>query len=181
LPRTATLVVRATGDPLRLAAAVRAAVQAEDPRIPISELSTMDQVVGRSIASRVFTTVLLAGFAALALVLAGIGVYGVIAYGVSQRTQEIGIRMALGASARSVLEMMLREGAQLIGVGLVLGLLGSIVLDRLIRSLLVGVGTADIPTLAGVSVLLTIVAACACTIPVRRATTVSPTEALRLG
>jgi predicted lysophospholipase L1 biosynthesis ABC-type transport system permease subunit len=181
LPRTATLIVRAVGDPLRLARAVRAAVRTEDPRIPVSAPSTMDAVVGHSIASRVFTTLLLAGFAALALGLAGIGIYGVIAYGVSQRTQEIGIRMALGASAGSVLEIMLREGAQLVGIGMGLGLFGAALVDRLLRSLLVGVAPADMPTLGGVCILLAGVAACASILPAWRASTVSPTEALRSG
>jgi len=181
MPKATALLVRAVGDPLRLAPAAREAVHAEDPRIPVSGLSTMDQIVGRSIASRVFTTVLLGGLAVLALVLAGIGIYGVIAYGVSQRTQEIGIRMALGASSASVLELMLREGAQLVGIGLLLGFLGASLVDRLLRSLLVGVAPADILTLGGVCVLLTGVAACACVLPAWRASTVSPTEALRQG
>jgi ABC-type antimicrobial peptide transport system permease subunit len=181
LPRATALLVRAVGDPLRLARTVRAAVQSEDARIPVSDVSTLNQIVGQSIASRVFTTLLLAGFAALALVLAGVGIYGVIAYGVSQRTQEIGVRMALGASSGSVIEMVLREGGRLVGIGLVLGCAGAILVDRFLRSMLIGVAPADLATLSAVCVLVTGVAAAACAFPAWRATSVSPTEALRLG
>lgn len=181
LPQSAALVVRAAGDPLQLARAVRAGVRSEDQRIPVSEVSTMGHVVDDSIASRVFTTLLLAGFAALALVLSGVGIYGVIAYGVSQRTQEIGVRMAMGASSSSVIEMVIREGARLVGVGLVLGFVGALLVDRLLRSLLVGVAPSDAATLGVVSVLIASVAAAACAFPAWRASSVSPTEALRLG
>jgi ABC-type antimicrobial peptide transport system permease subunit len=129
----------------------------------------------------VFTTALLAGLAALALLLAAVGIYGVIAYGVSQRTQEIGVRMALGASSRSVIQMVVGEGVRLVGIGLVLGFVGAMFVDRLLRSLLVGVVPADVATLAAVTALITGAAAVACTLPAWRASSVNPTESLRLG
>jgi predicted permease len=179
LPQDAELAVRVVGDPVHLASAVRAAVHAVDGRIPVSKMSTMGEVVGDSIASRVFTTLLIAGFAALALVLSGIGIYGVIAYSMSQRTREMGIRMALGASARSVMQLVIGEGARLVGIGLALGLLASAVVDRVLRSLLVGVGITDLHVMASVCLVLAIVAFCACGIPAWRATTVTPADALR--
>jgi putative ABC transport system permease protein len=138
-------------------------------------------VVGRSIASRTFTTMLLAGFAAVALALAGIGIYGVIAFSVSQRTYEIGVRMALGASTASVVRLVMNEGARMVAGGLALGLAGAVVVDRLLRTLLVGITATDIPTFAMVTGVLAGVALCACGLPARRATAVNPTEALRTG
>jgi len=137
--------------------------------------------MGTALASRRFTTVLLGWFAALALLLAGVGIYGVIAYGVSQRTYEIGLRQALGADRGSVLGLIVSEGLKLTGVGLVLGLLGTLATGQLIRSLLVNVKTTDPVTLVGVALLLAAVAALASWIPARRAMAVSPTEALRGG
>ncbi|MDB4877768.1 MAG: permease [Gemmatimonadetes bacterium] len=179
MPRTMSLIVRTSGDPAGITPTVRALVRAANPLVAIAQVATMEQVVGRSIASRTFTTILLVGFAALALALAGIGIYGVIAFSVSQRTYEIGVRMALGASTGSVMRLILGEGVRMTATGLVLGLAGAMVVDRLLRTLLVGVTTTDLPTLAAVTCVLTAVAVCACALPARRATTVSPTEALR--
>jgi putative ABC transport system permease protein len=139
----------------------------------------MEDVVGGSIASRSFSTALITGFASLALVLAGIGIYGVIAYGVSQRTYEIGLRMALGAEARRVVGLVMSEGLRMTLAGVVIGLAGGLGVARLIRSMLVGVGMVDIPTLAVVAIVLLGVAALASAVPARRAVRVSPTEALR--
>jgi ABC-type antimicrobial peptide transport system permease subunit len=122
---------------------------------------------------------LLAGFAALALALAGIGIYGVLSYGVSQRTYEIGVRMAMGASPGSIMRLVMSEGGRMTVIGLGLGLTGAVLVDRLLRTMLVGVSATDTPTLAGVSAVLAAVAAGACLLPARRATAVSPTEALR--
>jgi len=141
----------------------------------------MDDIVGESIASRRFTTLLLGGFAGLAVLLAGIGIYGVISFGVTQRTYEIGVRMALGASMSSVMRLVVAEGFRMALVGLIVGLGGALMVDRLLQSLLVDVKLGDFPTLAGVVVLLAAVAAVACAVPARRATSVSPTEALRNG
>jgi putative ABC transport system permease protein len=141
----------------------------------------MEAVVGTALASRRFTTVLLGWFAGLALLLAGIGIYGVIAYGVSQRTYEIGLRQALGADRGSVLALILAEGLRLTGVGLAVGLLGTLATGQLIRSLLVNVKATDPVTLIAVALLLAGVAALASWVPARRAMAVSPTEALRGG
>ena len=141
----------------------------------------MEAVMGTALASRRFTTVLLGWFAALALLLAGIGIYGVIAYGVSQRTYEIGLRQALGANRGSGLALILAEGLKLTGVGLLVGLVATLATGRLIGALLVNVKATDPVTLGAVAVLLTLVAALASWIPARRAMAVSPTEALRGG
>jgi len=181
MPRSMTLVVRTAGEPAAILPVVRGVMRAADSQIPISEVATMDQVLGRSIASRTFTTMLLAAFAALALALAGIGIYGVIAYSVSQRTYEIGVRMALGASTGSVLRLVMSEGLRMVGGGLALGLAGGVAVDRMLRSLLVGITATDAPTYMAVTLALSVVALLACGMPARRATTVSPTEALRNG
>jgi putative ABC transport system permease protein len=146
---------------------------------PVSDVRTLEDVVATSVASRRFSTALLAAFAALALVLAGVGTYGVISYGVSQRTYEIGVRMALGAERRAVLRQVMSEGMRLCAVGVLVGLLGSVAVARAIRALLVGVPAVDVPTLASVCAMLVAVAALASIIPARRAMGVSPTEALR--
>jgi putative ABC transport system permease protein len=181
MPKTVTIVARTSGDPGALVASVRTAVRALDATVAISHVATMDQVVGNSIASRRFTTVLLAGFAGLALILAGIGIYGVISYGVSQRTYEIGVRMAMGASPVSILRLVMREGANLTAIGLLIGIAGALAVGRLLGSMLVGVTASDALTLSTVCCALALVAACACALPARRATNVSPTEALRTG
>jgi ABC-type antimicrobial peptide transport system permease subunit len=176
-----TLVVKAVHDPSTLAPAVRRIVREADRTIPISAVSTMDRVVGNSIASRRFATALLMGFAVLALVLAGIGIYGVMSYGVSQRRGEFGIRVAMGASPASIARLAASEAGRVTVVGLVLGLAGAAGVDRLIQAMLVGVASTDGLTMIGVVATLGIVAACASLIPTRRATAVSPTEALREG
>jgi predicted permease len=178
-PLSMTLVVRATGKPTALTAPLRNILRELDPAVPVSSIATMDQVVGDSIASRRFATTLLVGFAALALALAGIGIYGVLSYGVSQRMYEIGVRMAMGASPGSIMRLVMSEGGRMTLIGLGLGLTGAVLVDRLLRTMLVGVGATDAPTLAGVSAVLAAVAAGACLLPARRATAVSPTEALR--
>ncbi|HEY4132080.1 MAG TPA: ABC transporter permease, partial [Gemmatimonadaceae bacterium] len=181
MPRSMTILTKTVGKPEAITSNVRGIVRSLDATAAISQVATMERVLGDSIASRRFTTVLLAGFAALALLLAGLGIYGVISYGVSQRTYEIGVRMAMGASAMSILKMILREGADMAVAGLVVGIAGALVVDRLLRSMLVGVTTGDGVTLLSVAGALAVVAACACAIPAQRATRVSPTEALRAG
>jgi putative ABC transport system permease protein len=180
-PRAMTIALKTAGDPLSVAGPARAAIRALEPNAPVDQVRTMDEVVGSSIASRRFSTGLLVCFAGLALALAGIGIYGVIAYGVSQRTYEIGLRMALGAEQRSVLALVMSEGLRLAGVGLAIGVVGALIVARLIQSLLVGVAVVDVPTLALVALVLAGVAALACLLPALRAMAVSPTEALRNG
>jgi hypothetical protein len=147
MPKNMALLVRTSGDPALLAAAVRREIHALDPTVPVAEVRTLEQVAGTSVSTRRFNTSLLAGFAALALVLAGIGTYGVISYGVTQRTFEIGVRIALGADTRSVLSLVMSEGMLLAGTGLLLGLGASLAVARFIRAMLVGVPALDPPSL----------------------------------
>jgi putative ABC transport system permease protein len=147
--------------------------------LPIYSLKTMSDMVGESLVRPRFLSVLLMAFSGIALALAGVGIYGVMAYSVSQRTQEIGVRMALGASTGQVLKMVLGQGAKMTAVGIAIGLGGAFVLTRLIAKLLFEVSVTDPMTFAGVVVLLSVVALLACYIPARRATKVDPMIALR--
>ena len=174
-----TLVVRTTQDPAALGEAIRREVRAVDPNEPVFAVRTMDAVVAAAFAERRFTMVLLALFAATALVLSAIGIYGVMAYLVAQRTREIGIRIALGASRRDVLSMVLGQGVRLAAAGVAAGLLGAVVVTRAISTLLYAVSPRDPGTLAALSAALTAVALLACYIPARRATRVDPIRALR--
>ena len=174
-----TLVVRTTQDPATLGESIRREVRAVDPNEPVFSVRTMDAVVAAAFAERRFTMVLLALFAATALVLSAIGIYGVMAYLVAQRTREIGIRIALGASRRDVLSMVLGQGVRLAAAGVAAGLLGAVVVTRAISTLLYAVSPRDPGTLAALSATLTAVALLACYIPARRATRVDPIRALR--
>jgi len=178
-PAAMNLVIKAEGDPTALAAPVRQLVHQLSALTPVSKVQTMAAVVGASVASRRFSTELLAGFAALALVLAGIGIYGVIAYDVSQRTYEIGLRMALGAQSTQVAGMMLRRGVRMVALGLIMGVAGSLGVTGVLRSLLVDVSRLDPVTIGGVVVVLAVVAAGAAYLPARRASAVDPMVALR--
>jgi len=174
-----TLIVRTAGDPLRMASAVSAQVWAIDKDQPVHDVQAMDHVVDDSISQRRFNMLLLAFFAGIALVMAAVGIYGVLAYAVSRRTQEIGIRMALGAQTRDVLRMIGREGLELALIGIGVGLVGALALTRLMSSLLFGVSPTDATTFAVVPVLLGVVALAACYLPARRAARVDPTVSLR--
>jgi ABC-type antimicrobial peptide transport system permease subunit len=174
-----SVVVRSASDPLALAAPVREAVRALDRLVPISQVRTMEQVVDESLAARRFQVVLLAVFAALALTLAALGLYGVLAYGVAQRGPELGVRRALGAVARDLIALIGTESARLLAAGLVLGLAGSLVAVRLMRALLYSVTPADPGVLAGVVLALAAVGALATVGPLRRALAVDPAVALR--
>ena len=181
MPRQMSLVVKTAGKPELMEKPLRAIVRELDRGAPVSEVRSMESALGTSLASRRFSTLLLGWFAALALLLAGLGIYGVIAYGVSQRTYEIGLRQALGADRGSVLGLIVGDGLRLTAIGLGVGLLGTLATGRLIGSLLVNVRTTDLATLAGVALILAVVAGLASWIPARRAMAVSPTEALRGG
>jgi ABC-type antimicrobial peptide transport system permease subunit len=181
LPRQMTVLVKSAGSPDQLETPLRRIVRELDRGAPVSEVRPMDAALGTALASRRFSTLLLGWFAALALLLAGVGIYGVIAYGVSQRTYEIGLRQALGADRRSVLGLIVGDGLRLTAGGLGLGLLATLATGRLIATLLVNVRTTDPVTMGAVAFLLALVAGLASWIPARRAMAVSPTEALRGG
>lgn len=174
-----TIVVRTGLDRAAAAAAVRSAVSAIDHTMPVDQIDTMEQVVSISVAQPRFRTVMLAAFSILALVMASIGIYGVMNYLVIQRTREFGIRLSVGATQRDVLRLVLGRAAVLIGSGLGLGLAGAVVLARLIASLLYSVRPLDPLTFAAVPLLLSAVALTASYIPARRATRVDPMIALR--
>ena len=166
-------------EPTSMATAVRNAVAAIDPEQPVFDISTMEERLAASVAPRRFNLVLLASFALLAMLLAGVGIYGVVSYSVSQRTHEVGIRMALGAQRRDVLKLIVAQGMVLLLMGIGVGLIGAFLLTRFLAALLYGVRPTDSATFAAVSLLLAAVAIVACCIPARRATRVDPVVALR--
>ena len=174
-----TIAVRTAGDPLAFVPAARADLASLDRDLPMAAVRTMDQVIGRSIAERRFTMLLLATFAAVAVLLAAIGVYGVLAYLVSQRTQEIGVRLAIGATPADVARLFVREGAGLTLIGVLCGLAGAVAATRALSTLLFGVTTTDPLTFAAVAGVLALVALLASYVPARRAARVDPMAALR--
>jgi putative ABC transport system permease protein len=168
-----------TSDVKALTAGIANAVRQIDKDLPIAEVATFDDILARESSTRRFNAMLFSIFAALALVLAVTGVYGVLAYSVSQRTHEVGIRMALGAGRRDVLRLFMGQGMKLVLLGLVIGLTGAFALTRLMSSLLFGVSTTDAATFVAVAVGLMLVGVFACYLPARRATRVDPLIALR--
>ena len=173
------IVVRTESDPAALAPAVRDAIREIDQTQPIYDMQPLDQLVAKSLGQRRFTLMLMVLFGVIALVLSAIGIYGVMAFAVTQRTQEIGIRMALGASALDVLKMVVGSGMFLAAIGVAVGLIGAFALTRLMASLLFGVSPTDLVTFGFVTGGLLMVALLACYIPARRATKVDPLVALR--
>jgi putative ABC transport system permease protein len=174
-----SLVIRAKGDPTTISGAVRNEIRALDKGIPVFNVKTMDDVLKTSVGPRRTPMLLLSAFAGVALLLAMIGIYGVTAYYVTQRTQEIGIRIALGAQIGDVLTLVLKSGMALASLGVIVGLVGALGLMRLMTSLLFGVNPTDAATLVTVSLSLLITALVACYLPARRATKVDPLVALR--
>jgi len=174
-----SLVVRSSVEPSSLSAAVREAVNEVDRSVPVADVKTMDHVVSESITQPRFNLFLLGLFSAVAMILSAAGIYGVTAYTVTQRTHELGIRIALGAQVGDVLKMILGQGMAVIGIGLVAGLAAAFGLMRLLRSLLFGVGENDPLTFAAITGVLVLVALIACYLPARRATKVDPLVALR--
>jgi putative ABC transport system permease protein len=174
-----TVLVRTNGAPLALVSAVREQVRAVDKDVPVEHMQTMAKVLGASVAQPRFSMLLVGLFAGLALVLSAVGIYGVMAYSVSRRSHEIGVRMALGAGAGQVLKLVLKDGMSLALAGIAAGLIGAFALTRLMASLLFGIGAKDPGTFASVAAFLAFVALVACYIPARRATKVDPLVALR--
>jgi putative ABC transport system permease protein len=174
-----TLTVRTAGDPTAIVSSIVSIVREQDPLLAVADIRTMEQVISDSVAERRLTMLMLVIFATAALVLAAVGVYGVIAYSITQRTQEIGIRMALGATHQDVLRMVIGEALTLTTAGVAIGAFGAFLLTRLMRQLLFGVQPGDPVTLVAVGALLATVAVGASYVPGRRAARVDPVVALR--
>jgi len=179
-PTGTAILIRGGGEPGALTSAVRNAVQATDPDQPVFGVRTMEQTLAEQRwPYRVFGTMFTI-FAAIALVLSSVGIYAVTAYSVTQRTQEIGVRMALGARPREVSWLILRQGLLQLAIGLVLGTAGALLAAPVLQTLLVQIKPTDPITLAGIGLLFTLVTVCACLIPARRATRLDPLAALRI-
>jgi putative ABC transport system permease protein len=171
--------VRTAGDPMSMRAAIEREFRAVDSVLPISQVRTMDEVMAKSIGRQNFSMTLLSIFAGIALLLASIGIYGLMAYSVEQRAQEIGIRMALGASQGDMLRLVVLQGLKLAGIGVAIGLAAAFGLTRFLGHLLFGVNASDPATFGAVAGILTAVAALAAYFPARQAAAVNPTQALR--
>jgi len=176
--RSVTFALKTSGDPSALANTVRQTIKALDPELPVFDMQTMEERTDQSLMNRRSPVLLSLGFGAVALFLSAIGIYGVLAYLVTQRTKEIGIRIALGSSARAVFELVLREGALLMAGGLLLGAVGAYVVRKSLESQLYGVSPADPLVLGTVTLALALVALIACAVPAWRATRIDPIIAL---
>ena len=174
-----TLVLRTKGEAASLATATREVIRSLDSEQPVSDVRTMESLLVRSVSRARFNTLLLTIFALVALLLSAIGIYGVMAYSVTQRTHELGIRLALGAEQSDVLKLVLKQGMRLAGIGVVIGLGAAFGLTRLMTTLLFDVQATDPLTFVGIALLLTGIALLACYLPARRATKVDPMVALR--
>ena len=178
-PRALTLVVRSDSDPLALVAAIENQVWSIDKNLPVSDITTMEEVVAQSIEQQRFNMFLLGLFACVALILAMVGIYGVMSESVASRTHEIGIRMALGAQAVDVLRMVVRQGMALAAIGIGVGLVGAFWLTQFMSRLLYEISPTDLATFLLIPLVVALIVLCACLIPARRATKVDPLEALR--
>jgi len=174
-----SLVVRTNSEPAALAGAVREAIRSIDKAVPNYNLKTMNEVVAASAASRRVPMLLLSGFAGVAMLLAMLGIYGVTSYYVTQRTHEIGVRMALGAQIVDVLKLVLSRAMALAAIGIGIGVVGAVALTRYLTTLLFGVKPIDVVTFVGVALVLSAVVFIACLVPARRATKIDPLQALR--
>jgi ABC-type antimicrobial peptide transport system permease subunit len=173
------IVLKTRGDPSRLAGALRATIRGLDPNLPLTDIKTMTAVLSDSMASRRISLIVLATIALAAAAIAAVGLYGVISFAVAQRTRDIGIRRALGATTGSIINVVARQGGPAIGAGVVIGLIGALVLTRLMRALLFQVESADPLTFASVTVLVGAVAVLATFVPARRAVRIDPLIAMR--
>jgi ABC-type antimicrobial peptide transport system permease subunit len=174
-----TFVLRSSMEPTSLTSSLAAAVRSVDSNLPLADVATMDAVVDATLARPRAVSALIMVFALIALVLAGVGVYGVMAYSVSQRTQEIGVRMALGATTQSVFRMMIGDALRLVTIGVVAGVVVAAWLSQFLTSMLFQTGRFDVLTFAGTALVLAVVAAFASFVPARRGMKVTPVEALR--
>jgi ABC-type antimicrobial peptide transport system permease subunit len=177
--RGLSVVMRTTGDPMSLVPAARSAVKSVDPAVPLVEPQRMTTLVSDSVAQPRFRSALLVSFAALAVLLAVVGIYGVVGFNVAQRTHEISVRMALGAQRGSVVGLIVRQESVPVAIGVAVGVAGAIAVGRAMRTLLFNVEPADPVTFVAMPVLLGAVALVACLFPARRALDVEPTNALR--
>jgi putative ABC transport system permease protein len=177
--RTLTLMVRTAGEPTAILPSIRRELQVIDPQLPIFGVTTLERELAQTLNQPRFQAVLLTGFAGIALLLATIGIYGVTSHAVGQRTQEVGIRMAMGAARRDVLRLILVQHLRPALAGLAIGVVGAVFVSRFLRSLLFGVSATDPATFVIVAGILLAVAAAACWVPARRATRVDPLVALR--
>lgn len=174
------LIVRLTGDPLAAVPALRTAVAALDPDATIDAVSTMDEVVGRAFAAWRFSSIVVSTFAAIALTFAAVGIAALVAFAVTQRTREIGVRVALGAQTRDVIVLVASEGAWIALAGLAMGVLAAWILRRSVESMLFGIAPDDPLTFVGVALLLGVVSLLAAYLPARRAARIDPAAALRV-
>jgi len=177
--RRMSFTIRTAGDPMGLAPAIRGEIVSMDPTVPIARIETMERVLSSSMASDRFSMLLLALFAVIALVLASVGIYGVTSYSISQRTAEMGIRMAVGANPSDVVKLVMVSGAKLALSGVVLGLIGAAALSRIMASQLYAVGATDPLTFAGVALVLAVVALAATFVPALRAARIDPVLAIQ--
>jgi putative ABC transport system permease protein len=179
-PRSAAhMVVKTEGDPMNVVSGVRAAVRSMDPDQPIYDIQTLEARIGRTVARERFSAVLLGIFSTLALLLAAVGLYGIVSYVIAQRTREMAIRMALGADMRDVLKLVIGQGLKPALFGIIVGLAGALALTRVVQSQLFGISASDPATFVTVILVLALVALVACWIPARRALRVDPIAALR--
>jgi putative ABC transport system permease protein len=173
------LALRTSSDPKKLVSAIRAEIRAVEPGLAVGRVQTMEEILSGAVAGPRFNLTLLGAFAGLAVGLAALGVYGTIAYFVSQRRNEIGLRMALGAQSTTVLHYVLVRGMTPVALGLALGVPGALAAARALRTMLYGLGPADPMTYVSATLLLVLVASAACYLPARRAARIDPMEALR--
>jgi putative ABC transport system permease protein len=174
-----TLTIRSPGSPTGLVEEVKKKVWSLDRQIPVSDILSMESLMAVSLAQERFNTLLLGLFAALALTLAAVGIYGLMAYSVNQRTHEIGLRIAMGARSRDIFQLVVADGAKLAFLGIAIGIVAALALTQLMATLLFEVKPTDPATFAAVAILLAFVGLLACYIPARRATRVDPMETLR--